>query len=499
MSQTKKFFLLFVSLSLLFASSYAEEEPTLIEIFTTDAEGPFPIYSNGIVYPEWNTMLLPRHTCSSPATVIEYSAISSRSFDIVNKEDFAVTVDEIDIRAQNNMIMKPIININTSIIIAPGETWSWEIEYNCHNSVILSKDFNGWTYIGITVKIDTEIITFDYIKVCTLENRQAADLSIWIVQGIAILVIAFSTRQTRSLITDQSQQMDEIRPIHTIYFIIFASISLLSLYFFSEYIKDFVTLIFIFYALTGCSVIFAVWTERYVMNIPFLYHNHNFKILGPINVHAVLSFLVAAAVVGIWFFTRNWFLNNVIGISIVCLIFKVVRLSSLKVGALLLGLAFLYDIFWVFISKPIFGKSVMVVAATALDLPIKIEWPYLMDTPLPKCSLLGLGDMVLPGFFVAFAYRFSLYKKSNVYFLTSVLAYAVGLLLCAGVLAYTHVGQPALLYIVPCLLGTALFVSDRKGDLKDMWEGVPENYQYLDISIDTIPSRIQLSDTSLAV
>ena len=171
--------------------------------------------------------------------------------------------------------------------------------------------------------------------------------------------------------------MDEIQPIHAIFFVVFASISLMVVYFFNEYIKNVVTVIFIFYALTGCPVIFAQWTEDYIASNAFWSRHYQIKHIGAVNLHAIAYFCVALAVVLSWLFTRAWILNNIIGLSIVCLIFRVVKLPSLKIAYMLLGMCFFYDIFWVFISTPIFGRSVMVVAATALDLPIKIEWPYL--------------------------------------------------------------------------------------------------------------------------
>jgi len=34
-----------------------------------------------------------------------------------------------------------------------------------------------------------------------------------------------------------------------------------------------------------------------------------------------------------------------------------------------------------------------------------------------------------------------------------------------------EMGQPALLYLVPCCLGTMAFMGWRRGELKDLWDG----------------------------
>jgi minor histocompatibility antigen H13 len=57
---------------------------------------------------------------------------------------------------------------------------------------------------------------------------------------------------------------------------------------------------------------------------------------------------------------------------------------------LLWGL-FFYDIFWVY------GTDVMVTVAKSLDAPIKLLFPIDFTTTPPKFSMLGLGDIVIPG------------------------------------------------------------------------------------------------------
>ena len=53
---------------------------------------------------------------------------------------------------------------------------------------------------------------------------------------------------------------------------------------------------------------------------------------------------------------------------------------------------FFYDIFWVF------GTEVMVSVATQFDAPIKLLFPRnIFDLPNSKMTMLGLGDIVIPG------------------------------------------------------------------------------------------------------
>lgn len=78
-------------------------------------------------------------------------------------------------------------------------------------------------------------------------------------------------------------------------------------------------------------------------------------------------------------------------------------MTSLKPGTILLSLLFFYDIFWVFLS-PYFtskGESVMVEVATALEVPVKLVMPNFMASAR-SCSMLGLGDIVVPGIYILY-------------------------------------------------------------------------------------------------
>lgn len=112
-----------------------------------------------------------------------------------------------------------------------------------------------------------------------------------------------------------------------------------------------------------------------------------------------------------------------------------VRLPSLKVSTLLLTGLLLYDVFWVFFSSYIFSTNVMVKVATRpADNPVGLVarklnlGAYVRDTPklnLPgklvfpsyhntgHFSMLGLGDIVMPGLLLCFVLRYDAYKKSQ--------------------------------------------------------------------------------------
>ncbi|XP_065021715.1 signal peptide peptidase-like 4 [Musa acuminata AAA Group] len=199
---------------------------------------------------------------------------------------------------------------------------------------------------------------------------------------------------------------------------------------------------------------------------------------------AVSPFCIVFAVV--WAVYRRvsfaWIGQDILGIALIITVLQIVRVPNLKVGTVLLSCAFLYDIFWVFISKSWFHESVMIVVArgdrTAEDgVPMLLKIPRLFD-PWGGYSIIGFGDILLPGLLIAFSLRYDWAAKKSLragYFLWSMVAYGSGLLITYVALNLMdgH-GQPALLYIVPFTLGTFLALGRKRGELINLWtQGEP--------------------------
>lgn len=114
-------------------------------------------------------------------------------------------------------------------------------------------------------------------------------------------------------------------------------------------------------------------------------------------VATIVSLAFSVSFVGIWLLLRSflygWIVTNALALCLVVAALSVLRLPNLLVSTALLGLFFLYDIFWVFLSPYIFGKSVMVSVATQVgpSLPMVLFFPRILTE---GTALLGVGDMV---------------------------------------------------------------------------------------------------------
>lgn len=89
--------------------------------------------------------------------------------------------------------------------------------------------------------------------------------------------------------------------------------------------------------------------------------------------------------------------------------------------------------------------------------------------------LLGMGDIILPGFFLCFLYRFDMSLMGNPfqgYFLNACIGYCVGLLL-AFIMMFSMQGlaQPALTYLVPCTIVPTLILGFLRKEMKHLLTG----------------------------
>ncbi|XP_051129812.1 signal peptide peptidase-like 2 isoform X2 [Andrographis paniculata] len=169
---------------------------------------------------------------------------------------------------------------------------------------------------------------------------------------------------------------------------------------------------------------------------------------------AVSPFCIAFAVV--WAVYRDasfaWIGQDILGIALIITVLQIVRIPNLKVA-----------------RGDRSGED---------GIPMLLKIPRLFD-PWGGYSIIGFGDILLPGLVVAFSLRYDWLANKRLrtgYFLWAMVAYGLGLLITYVALNLMdgH-GQPALLYIVPFTLGTFLALGRKRGDLRILWErGEPE-------------------------
>ncbi|KAF9184556.1 Signal peptide peptidase-like 2B [Haplosporangium sp. Z 11] len=220
--------------------------------------------------------------------------------------------------------------------------------------------------------------------------------------------------------------------------------------------------------------------------------------------------VVAGLLVVSWFWQRNsslsWIFQDILGGFTITLMLRVLKSPSMSAPTLLLLTAFIYDIFFVFVTPYLTksGESIMEAAATGAAMTVKETIPMLFRIPSRGGeAMLGFGDVVLPGVLITFLKecdarleedqtigsllsnetalqlpQCSLSKKDKSwwsrrwsYHLTAILGYTLGLETTFVAMMWSQKGQPALLYLVPSTLLPVILLASRRHELSLLWHG----------------------------
>eukprot|EP01088_Endostelium_zonatum_P013809 TRINITY_DN2867_c1_g6_i1.p1 TRINITY_DN2867_c1_g6~~TRINITY_DN2867_c1_g6_i1.p1 ORF type:complete len:402 (-),score=118.09 TRINITY_DN2867_c1_g6_i1:22-1227(-) len=308
-------------------------------------------------------------------------------------------------------------------------------------------------------------------------------------------LIRFQNSLNTSTETPLTSSSNDLKLLTALLLPLFGSVFLLLLFYFLNIFQYLLIILFSFSSFFALSftiypLLQSTFQSSYVARSKFeLFKSQNcsFSILD------VLILLYSAAVTIAWLSTKYWILTDFIALNLAMTSLSFVRIPNLKIASVLLGLFFIYDIFWVFVSPAVFGKNVMVTVALSLpSLPILIVLPR---TILPGYSILGLGDIMLPGLYICFLSRFDKNQKINHnsnnnnnnelnvnnndegnvkkrrYREVGMWGYGIGIITTLVSLVVMGKAQPALLWLVPSVIGSSVIEGWRRGELKEMWEG----------------------------
>ncbi|KAI2594339.1 minor histocompatibility antigen H13 isoform X5 [Pongo pygmaeus] len=267
-------------------------------------------------------------------------------------------------------------------------------------------------------------------------------------------------------------------------FPIIASCTLLGLYLFfkifsQEYINLLLSMYFFVLGILALSHTISPFMNKF---FPASFPNRQYQLLftqgSGENKEEIINYefdtkdlvcLGLSSIVGVWYLLRkHWIANNLFGLAFSLNGVELLHLNNVSTGCILLGGLFIYDVFWVF------GTNVMVTVAKSFEAPIKLVFPQdLLEKGLEanNFAMLGLGDVVIPGIFIALLLRFdiSLKKNTHTYFYTSFAAYIFGLGLTIFIMHIFKHAQPALLYLVPACIGFPVLVALAKGEVTEMF------------------------------
>ncbi|XP_045888764.1 signal peptide peptidase-like 2A isoform X2 [Micropterus dolomieu] len=273
-------------------------------------------------------------------------------------------------------------------------------------------------------------------------------------------------------------------PLKVVFFVALMCGMLVLMYYFYNVL---VYVIIAIFCLASASALFscldAVMELIGCGTVSFSIRNWNF------SVRSLILAAVCISVAVVWGVYRNedrwiWILQDLLGIAFCLNFMKTISLSNFKICVILLSLLLVYDVFFVFIT-PFFtknGVSIMVQVALGPDasgekLPVVMRVPRFSAWAQNLCgmqfSILGYGDIIVPGLLVAYCSRFDVWINSSkkIYFVSCCIAYLLGMIATFAVMLLSGMGQPALLYLVPFTLIISAVVAGCRGEMRQFWAG----------------------------
>ncbi|KAJ2806599.1 hypothetical protein H4R20_001629 [Coemansia guatemalensis] len=298
---------------------------------------------------------------------------------------------------------------------------------------------------------------------------------------------------------DEEEESEAVSAEDAYMFPVYGSLALFSLYMIFKYLnKEWVNFLLSgYFALLGVAALTQV-TVRTVKGISGiklpLYHLHlvhHTKTAFHVrftNLHLV-SMAASAVATAYYLWSKNWIISNFFGLAFSFSAITLIRLDSFRSGMIMLGGLFVYDVFWVF------GTEVMVSVAKNFDAPIKVVFPKTLfpeDGGKLQFTMLGLGDIVVPGIFLALCLRFDRHQYltrigyqpdktlpkalggkhrgfgfPTPYFYACLAAYVGGLATTISVMHVFKAAQPALLYLSPACTFAVLLTAAARGEVKE--------------------------------
>ena len=409
--------------------------------------------------------------CSPKPIYYEYVNSNVTRFNINLNED--EKIEKVFVKSDNS-----IINTNYTIDYFTNEEARLNIIHTC-SYLYLPVRNRSWGVIHVELykSLDTmERISFDFVKFCEPPELMGSYITILLLFLMSTFIVGVSTYSEIRLELTEIKPEGEIKCLHGVLLIGSGSLVLLIIFYFVNYINTIFTLLISFqiglafylclktlYEFLG----FTTHTKFLKLNKKVVFIKMMLKV--EIEVYSFILMIISAVTVGIYILTRHWVLNNIFGFCLVFTILSLFHIRSFKICAIMLISAFFYDVFWVYFSPYFFDQNVMVVAATSLNLPIKLEIPILFeDHPIKSCMFLGLGDLVLPGLVLKFCHRFDFIKNTKIYYPASILLYMLALSLSGIVIAVFKYPQPVLFYMCPVLLTGIGLISYKRKEV-DIW------------------------------
>ena len=218
----------------------------------------------------------------------------------------------------------------------------------------------------------------------------------------------------------------------------------------------------------------------------------------------IFEWVVALVITGIAFLTPLWPAQNFVNMALAVLVARAIQLNKFPAIIVALMLLTLYDassVFFIPAANAILDTAGAAATTTTTITAADVSSSAMGSVAVQKLSSgifqpgllvtkigdrlggsLGLGDAVFPSLLTTFVRRFDVRNnirtegetKRPSLFTVSMVGYILGCVSCEFTPLLSTSGLPALVFIIPFMLGSVITASYFSGELQDLWNFDPK-------------------------
>ena len=391
----------------------------------------------------------------------------------------------IELTSYNIGKKKGIVNIPINkFSIFNGESYTVYLEYECINSTE-----NNYFKFDININISNYNITFqiELVKICEdipLPNDNAFDISHFFLIATTIFIIfaslnPFFESKFEKIILNKFPSTRKTKNLSILCLILAMSMHILNE----------INLLFALMQLCSfcvCTLSIGVFFESLLQktSIKTQFSTRSFEIdyIGSITMFFIVCFTFGAIISLFYSFYPFWIISDFVAIIISIETIRIFKLTHFK---FILVFSFLIWIFELYIVKyktkllKIRAENGFYINRYDTSFPFLFIFPQVSDnkTSYKSYLYLPINEVIIPGMFIDFFYRFdkSIHLNLLFYFFLSILSFTLSFLVKILFNIYYNMYFPIFVILFPLMFGIILLTAYFKGNINDMMIGFSSN------------------------
>lgn len=434
------------------------------------------IYQNNTLQKNWIEPPDNSPTCRPNPIVQQSASDNRRNIQLLNTnpnpKDNPIHITQVIVTTPNAAIIDVSCSHN-SIILDKNSSYLFTIMTKCKPAAKLGSD---WGLVNVTLysNVTDEGVSFYYQQLCGADYDHRFDWGYIILLAFTVILVAMGARSMATII-----QNEELKVIHVFIFVAVLTGSYILLYYWASSFEVPATIIFSFMSFLAATFVINNFFKNFVSQGDCLMTKFKVPVLGKMTLTNVFSILLCAALVGAWYWKKNWIIGNLLAICLLFALIKFAKVTSMKVGAALMISVIASHLLWSLIAALFTHQVNSGSTGSFINLPVSLNFPRLLPYPTRgTCFSVNIIECVFPGLFIAFCYRYDKAKGLKLFYVAGMFGFLMGFILHA-VLFYTGViTLNPIIYLALCTLACVFIVAFRRNEHKDLWDGLQSEREF---------------------